>query len=247
MSFKVVIPSRYNSTRLAGKPLIEIAGLPMVIHVARKARLSGADEVIVATDDERIFNCVEQFGFKAIITDPEHSSGTDRINEVLNHMDWNDETIIINLQGDEPLIDPLLINKVAHGMSELEVDYATAASSFERTEDFANVNNVKVVLGRDDYALYFSRSMIPYDRVSGEDSIALGALQHIGIYGYTAKFLRFFCGLPKSNLERIEGLEQLRALENHQKIKVFKYDGAHSIGVDTQEDLDKIKKILGSN
>lgn len=247
MTFKVVIPSRYNSTRLAGKPLIEIAGLPMVIHVARKARLSGADEVVVATDDERIFNCVEEFGFRSILTDPNHFSGTDRINEVLHQTGWDDETIIVNLQGDEPLMDPLLINQVANGMRELGVEYATAASAFRNLDDFVSPNNVKVVLGVDDYALYFSRSMIPYDKSRAEDSLGQGAFQHIGIYGYTAKFLKLFCSLPKSNLENIECLEQLRAIENHHKIKVFRYEGSYSIGVDTQEDLEKIKKILGSD
>ena len=146
MTFKVVIPARYHSSRLPGKPLIEIAGIPMVIHVARKAKLSGASEIIIATDDDRIVNTSEEYGFRSIMTNPNHISGTDRIEEVINKANWDSETIIINLQGDEPLIDPLLINQVSDGMIKDKIDYASAASLFLNYDDFSNPNNVKVVL-----------------------------------------------------------------------------------------------------
>ena len=247
MTFKVVIPARYNSSRLPGKPLIEIGGIPMVIHVARKAKLSGADEIIIATDDKRIEKIALEYDFKSVMTNVNHISGTDRIHEVLDQTMWPDKTIIINLQGDEPLIDPLLIIQIANGMTKNNIEYATAASLFNSYNDFKNHNNVKVVLGAEDYGIYFSRAMIPYQKDAPLNTLANDIYQHIGIYGYTAKFLRKFCNLPKSNLEEIEGLEQLRAIENNLKIKVFKYKGTHSIGVDTAEDLEKINKILDPN
>ena len=244
MTFKVVIPARYHSSRLPGKPLVEIAGVPMVIHVARKAKLSGASEIIIATDDDRIVKTSEEHGFRSIMTNPNHISGTDRIEEVINKANWDSETIIINLQGDEPLIDPLLINQVSDGMIKDKIDYASAASLFLSYDDFSNPNNVKVVLDHNDYAVYFSRSMIPYQKDLQEKTLPKFVYHHIGIYGYTAEFLRKFCNLSTSNLELTERLEQLRAIENNLKIKIFKYQGTHSIGVDTEEDLKKIKKIL---
>ncbi len=247
MTFKVVIPARYNSSRLPGKPLIEIGGIPMVIHVARKAKLSGADEIIIATDDKRIEKIALEYDFKSVMTNVNHISGTDRIHEVLDQSMWPDETIIVNLQGDEPLIDPLLIIQIANGMTKNNIEYATAASLFNSYNDFKNHNNVKVVLGAEDYGIYFSRAMIPYQKDAPLNTLANDIYQHIGIYGYTAKFLRKFCNLPKSNLEEIEGLEQLRAIENNLKIKVFKYQGTHSTGVDTADDLEKINKILDPN
>ena len=244
MSFNVVIPARYSSTRLPGKPLIEIAGIPMVIHVARKAKLSGADEIIIATDDERILQTVNKYNFKAIMTNSNHISGTDRIHEVVDKMKWSDNTIIVNLQGDEPLIDPILIRKVTEGMIKNKIDYATAAAVFSNYDDFKNSNNVKVILDQNDYAIYFSRAMIPFQKKFEDITTTNYSYHHIGIYGYTAEFLRKFCKLPKSNLESIEGLEQLRAVENNLKIKIFKYQGNQTIGVDTEEDLKKINKIL---
>jgi 3-deoxy-manno-octulosonate cytidylyltransferase (CMP-KDO synthetase) len=244
MTFKVVIPARYNSARLPGKPLIEIGGVPMVIHVARKAKLSGANEIIIATDDDRIVKASEEYGFISIMTNPKHISGTDRIEEVIDKANWDSETIVINLQGDEPLIDPLLINQIAEGMIKNNIDYASAASLFSNYEDFSNSNNVKVILDHNDYAIYFSRAMIPHQKDLQEKTLSKFVYHHIGIYGYTVGFLRKFCDLPTSNLELTEKLEQLRAIENNLKLKIFKYQGTHSIGVDTEEDLKKIKKIL---
>jgi 3-deoxy-manno-octulosonate cytidylyltransferase (CMP-KDO synthetase) len=244
MTFKVVIPARYHSSRLPGKPLVEIAGIPMVIHVARKAKLSGANEIIIATDDDRIIKTSEEYGFRSIMTNTNHISGTDRIEEVIDKANWSSEAIIINLQGDEPLIDPLLINQLSEGMIQDKIDYASAAASFSSYDDFSNPNNVKVVLDHNDYAIYFSRAMIPYQKDLQDKTLPKFVYHHIGIYGYTAEFLRKFCSLSTSKLELTEGLEQLRALENNLKLKIFKYQGSHSIGVDTEEDLKKIKKIL---
>tara|TARA_B100000035_G_scaffold315484_1_gene336978 strand:- start:34998 stop:35741 length:744 start_codon:yes stop_codon:yes gene_type:complete len=244
MTFKVVIPARYNSSRLPGKPLIEIGGVPMIIHVARKAKLSGANEILIATDDDRIVKTSEEYGFKSIMTNSNHISGTDRIEEVIDKANWGSETIIINLQGDEPLIDPLLINQISEGMIKEKIDYASAASLFTSYDDFINPNNVKVLLDHNDYAIYFSRAMIPYQKDLQEKTLSKFVYHHIGIYGYTVEFLKKFCNLPISNLELTERLEQLRAIENDLKIKIFKYQGTHSEGVDTEEDLKKIKKIL---
>lgn len=244
MTFKVVIPARYNSSRLPGKPLIEIGGVPMIIHVARKAKLSGANEIIIATDDDQIVNIAEEYGFRSIMTNSNHISGTDRIEEVIDKANWPNETIIINLQGDEPLIDPLLLNQISDGMIKGKINYASAASLFTNYDDYRNINNVKVILDHNDYAIYFSRSMIPFQKDLQEKTLPKFVYHHIGIYGYTVEFLRKFCNLPTSNLEQTERLEQLRAIENNLKIKIFKYQGTHSIGVDTEEDLKKIKKIL---
>ena len=239
MTFKVVIPARYMSTRLPGKPLIEIGGIPMVIHVARKARMSGADEVIIATDDQRI-------NFEALLTSERHISGTDRVLDVVKQKKWSDNQLIINVQGDEPLIDPQLIRLLYEGMSEEGLNYATAASKFKSYDDYSNPNNVKVIIGKDNFAIYFSRSKIPHfindESNSWDPNISF---HHIGLYGYTPKLLRIFCDFPESKHEAIENLEQLRAIDNDLKIKVFEYRGNHMKGVDTLDDLAAIKKYIG--
>ena len=247
MAFKVVIPARYNSTRLPGKPLIEIAGFPMVIHVARKAKLSGAEEIIVATDDERILTEVENFGFEAIMTDPNHASGTDRILEVAKKKSWPSDTRVINVQGDEPLIDPKLIVDLHDFMNQLNSDYVTAAAKFKNYTDFINLNNVKVILDQNRNAIYFSRSLIPYsdlheDKKFDDDIV----YHHIGIYGYKVSLLEKFCNLKKSQLEGSERLEQLRAIDNQISIQVLIHEGTHFKGVDTLEDLYEIKKIISN-
>ncbi len=245
MGYKVVIPARYMSTRLPGKPLIEIDGLPMVIHVAKRARFSGADEVIIATDDLRIFDEVSKHNFEALMTSDKHISGTDRVLEVVKLKQWSDNEIIINVQGDEPLIDPQLINLVYEGMKKEGLNYATAASKFKIFDDYANPNNVKVILGKDNFALYFSRSMIPYffsDEKNHWDPLI--SYHHIGLYGYTPILLREFCALQESAHESAEKLEQLRAIDNNLKIKVFEYHGEHIKGVDTIDDLVKIKNFI---
>ncbi|MDC0423097.1 3-deoxy-manno-octulosonate cytidylyltransferase [Methylophilaceae bacterium] len=246
MTFKVVIPARYMSTRLPGKPLIEIGGIPMVIHVARKARMSGADEVVIATDDERIIDVVTSYDFEALLTSESHISGTDRVLDVVKQKNWSDNQLIINVQGDEPLIDPQLIKLLYEGMSEEGLNYATAASKFKSYDDYSNPNNVKVIIGKDNFAIYFSRSKIPHF-VSDESNFwdPNISFHHIGLYGYTPKLLRIFCDFPESKHEAIENLEQLRAIDNDLKIKVFEYRGDHMKGVDTLDDLAAIKKYIG--
>jgi|TARA_B110000971_G_scaffold221675_1_gene269836 3-deoxy-manno-octulosonate cytidylyltransferase (CMP-KDO synthetase) len=245
MTFKVVIPARYNSTRLPGKPLIKIGGIPMVIHVAKKARMSGAEEVVIATDDKRIVDVVTSYNFEALMTSDKHISGTDRVLEVVKSKKWLDNELIINVQGDEPLIDPQLIKLLYKGMSEEGLSYASAASKFENYEDYANPNNVKVILGKDNFAIYFSRSKIPHF-MSNESNFwdPNVSFHHIGLYGYTPKLLRSFCNLPESRHEAVEKLEQLRAIDNNLRIKVFVYSGSHIKGVDTLDDLTTIKKYI---
>ena len=245
MVFKVVIPARYNSTRLPGKPLIEIGGIPMVIHVARKARMSGADEVVIATDDQRIIDVATSYDFEAFMTQDTHVSGTDRVLEVVTLKKWSDNELIINVQGDEPLIDPQLIKLLYEGMKKEGLNYATAASKFKSYEDYDDPNNVKVILGKDNFAIYFSRSKIPHF-MSNESKFwdPNISLHHIGLYGYTPKLLRYFCNFPESKHEAAEKLEQLRAIDNNLKIKVFEYHGNHIKGVDTLDDLAAIKKYL---
>ncbi|MDG2252591.1 MAG: 3-deoxy-manno-octulosonate cytidylyltransferase [Methylophilaceae bacterium] len=247
MAFKVVIPARYNSTRLPGKPLIEIGGIPMVIHVARKAKMSGADEVVIATDDKKIIDVVSNYDFEALLTRDSHVSGTDRVLEVVDSKKWSDNELIVNVQGDEPLIDPNLIKLLYEGMIKEELNYATAASKFKNYDDYANPNNVKVILGKDNFAIYFSRSKIPYFMNNESDFWDPNiAFHHIGLYGYTPKLLRSFCNFPESKHEATEKLEQLRAIDNNLKIKVFEYHGNHIKGVDTLDDLATINKFMAN-
>lgn len=247
MTFKVIIPARYDSSRLPGKPLIEIAGIPMIIHVARKARLSGAEEVIVATDDRRIQDEVEKHNFEAVLTSKHHLSGSDRILEVATSKSWDSETIIINVQGDEPMMDPQLINELHEQMIKTKATFITAATKFDHFDNFSNPNNVKVVINNLSNALYFSRSMIPNANTFNDEIFdANNSFHHLGIYGYRLSTLKEFCNLKKSNLEIIERLEQLRALDNGITIKVFLYNGKPFKGVDTLEDLIEIKKLFSS-
>jgi len=247
MAFKVVIPARYSSSRLPGKPLIEIDGIPMIIHVARKARLSAAEEVIVATDDERILQEVTKHNFDAVLTDVDHVSGSDRILEVAKKKSWDQDTIIINVQGDEPMMDPQLINALYEGMIKTNSNFITASSKFENFDDFSDPNTVKVVVNCRGNALYFSRSMIPHtDSFSAEGYDLENSFHHIGIYGYVLSTLENFCSFPKSKLEAIEKLEQLRALDNGMNIRVIFYTGKIFKGIDTLEDLIKVKKLFSS-
>jgi 3-deoxy-manno-octulosonate cytidylyltransferase (CMP-KDO synthetase) len=218
MKFRVVIPARYASTRLPGKPLADIGGKPMVVRVAERAAEAGAEEAIIATDDARVQQAVEQAGFRALMTSPEHASGTDRLAEVAEILDCADDDIIVNVQGDEPLIAPALIRECALCLTLHEqAAIATLAHPIFSTEEFRNPNVVKVVTDEQGYALYFSRAMIPWPRdafAGGDASFPEGlpVLRHIGLYAYRAKFLREFAGLAPAPLERFEMLEQLRAL-----------------------------------
>jgi 3-deoxy-manno-octulosonate cytidylyltransferase (CMP-KDO synthetase) len=246
--FKVVIPARYASSRLPGKPLLKIAGKEMVLHVCEKASLAGAQEVVVATDDERILSCVKQSGFGAVMTSVAHTSGTERLTEVADTLSWPDETVIVNCQGDEPLIPPGLIKKAATALMEQKIAQVASlcAPVLDEAEIF-NPNAVKVVRDVKDYALYFSRAPIPWDREAFPDKPVIESMnhfRHIGIYSYTAGFLRRYVAWPVSQLEQIESLEQLRILSMGEKIYVPSVAEIPAAGVDTQDDLDRINKVL---
>jgi 3-deoxy-manno-octulosonate cytidylyltransferase (CMP-KDO synthetase) len=234
------IPARYGSTRLPGKPLLPIAGRPMIEHVyTRVARASGLERVVVLTDDERIARAVEAFGGEWEMTPADCASGTDRIAWAARRWDAAAASAIINIQGDEPLIDPEEISRLAAHLAAHPQDPVVTLATPAAPEEMANPNAVKVVLARDGSALYFSRSAIPYPR--GEGGAA--PLKHLGVYGYQREALLRLADLPPAPLERSESLEQLRALENGIPIRVLVVDRA-SIGVDTAEDLERVERIL---
>lgn len=252
MRFKVVIPARYGSTRLPGKPLLNIAGKPMIAHVCDRAKEADADEVIVATDDERIFQAVSDLGFKAVMTRADHQSGTERIAEVARICGWSGDQIIVNLQGDEPLIPPNYIRETAKALAGQEkAGMATLAARINDVEEIFNPNAVKVVLDNSGYALYFSRAPIPWDRdaFSGSERTPSGKipyLRHIGMYAYTVDFLNRYCSWESSALESVESLEQLRILWHGEAIKVHLVEKTPPAGVDTQEDLIRVEQVLNS-
>jgi 3-deoxy-manno-octulosonate cytidylyltransferase (CMP-KDO synthetase) len=244
-AFAVVIPARYASVRLPGKALREINGKPLLQHVYERGCESAADTVIVATDDARIAAVGEAFGATVCMTAAQHHSGTERIAEVADIMDWDDSTIVVNLQGDEPTMPAALIDQCAQLLSEGGVDIATLASPFESQEDFQNPNCVKVVCDEQGRALYFSRAGIPYAR--GEETRQLAresALHHHGIYAYRCGVVRQLVAAPASPLEVSEQLEQLRALSLGLTIKVGVPQQRPGIGVDTEDDLQRAAQEL---
>lgn len=258
MSFTVVIPARFSSTRLPGKPLLLIGDKPMIQHVYEQALKSDAQAVVVATDDQRIMDAVEAFGGNACMTSAQHVSGTDRIQEVAQQCGLADDHIIVNVQGDEPCIPPAVINQVASNLSNNPM--AAAATLSEKIMDsdiFTNPNAVKVVSDHAQMALYFSRSAIPFPRDAAANStsvasISLGDLspvlqRHIGIYAYRVSLLHDFVSWPISPLESIECLEQLRILHYSQKIHVETACEPVPAGVDTQEDIDRVRKDISAN
>jgi len=236
----IVIPARYASTRLPGKPLIPLAGKPLIQHVwERCSRARGIDAVIVATDDMRIAEAAFAFGAEVAMTSPKHRSGTDRVAEVAKKL--RTVTHVINVQGDEPLVDPALIARLAKTMiGDRAIQMITAASVFGADEDVANPNAVKVVTDRNGDALYFSRSLIPFLR---GDGVRPAWRRHLGIYGYTTKFLLEFVKWKPSPLELAESLEQLRALENGARIRVLAARHA-AVGVDTPADVAAVERLL---
>ncbi len=250
LGFKVVIPARYGSSRLPGKPLLDIAGKPMIAHVCERAHEADAGEVVVATDDMRIFQAVHDLGFKAVMTRSDHQSGTERIAEVARHYGWAGDDIIVNLQGDEPLIPPAYIREVAAALaSQQQAGIATLAAKIIDTEEIFNPNAVKVVLNKDGYALYFSRAAIPWERgvftaAGGQPSGAMPYLRHIGMYAYTVNFLSRYCQWDASVLESVEALEQLRILWQGEAVLVKTVAKTPPAGVDTAEDLVRVSKLL---
>lgn len=248
MSLHVVIPARYGSTRLPGKPLADIAGQPMIVRVAALARRSRAVDAWVATDDERIVAAVRQHGFEALMTRSDHASGTDRVAEVAQLLGWDDADIVVNVQGDEPLLDPALIDAVADALrGDPDAAIATAAHPLTTADDFFNPNVVKVVCDVRGRALYFSRAPIPWDRdrfaVRSDVLPAdLPVRRHVGLYAYRVSFLRRFGQLAASPLECSESLEQLRALWHGYPIQVLSLAHPPAAGVDTVEDLERVRR-----
>lgn len=245
----MVIPARHASTRLPGKPLLDIAGKPMVVWVAERAIQSGAKQVVVATDDIRIFDIVTQSGYQAVMTRTDHISGTDRIAEVVMREGWQDNAIVVNVQGDEPLIEGALIVEVAKTLAEgKEAVMSTACHPIHLKSEFVNPNIVKVVLDVNGNALYFSRAPIPFPRdafASGEDfPVDIPAYRHIGIYAYRAGFLKQYASIPPAATEQYECLEQLRVLHQGYKIAVSITDNAPMSGVDTENDLARIRSLM---
>ena len=231
--FTVIIPARYASSRFPGKPLADIAGKPMVVHVCGRAAASGAAAVHVATDDERIAQAVRAHGHSALMTRADHPSGTDRIAEAVAQLGLADSEIVVNVQGDEPLMHPALIGEVAGSLeAHAEASMSTACSEIHDAESLANPNVVKVVLDARGYALYFSRARIPFPREPGG-----ACYRHAGIYGYRVGFLKAYSRLEQSPLEKTEALEQLRALWHGYKIAVVVDQRQPEPSVDTPRDL----------
>lgn len=249
MHFRVVIPARYASSRLPGKPLADIGGRPMVLHVLERALQAGAESVTVATDDVRVQRAVEAAGYQALLTSPDHQSGTERLVEVAETLDWPDDALVVNVQGDEPLIDPALIREAARQLVlHDDAVMATLAHPIHDHADFINPNVVKVVPDEAGYALYFSRAPIPWprDAFSARQPMPheFGALRHIGLYAYRAGFLRIYASLSRSPLERHEMLEQLRVLWHGYRISLGVTPIAPAPGVDTPEDLERVRALF---
>ncbi len=249
MDFSVIIPARYASQRLPGKPLLDIAGKPMIQHVYQQACLSGAKKVVVATDDQRIFDVVSTFG-DAVMTSVEHSSGTSRLAECTEILGLNGDDIVVNLQGDEPLMPPSLITEVVEHLTQHpKAVMATLATPITDAEILFDPNSVKVVFDSEGYALYFSRAPIPWhrDQFSQNNRVLLDndiAFRHLGIYAYRVGFLERYIKAPSSQLEKVESLEQLKVLWMGEKISVGVTNQAPPVGVDTESDLECIRQLF---
>jgi len=250
--FIAIVPARAASTRLPDKPLLDIGGKPMVVRTATQAAKSGANRVLIATDDVRIQRAAQQHGQDALMTSAAHPTGTDRLAEVVAQLGLPDETIVVNVQGDEPLIDPALIRAVAQWLErDRDAAIATCAAPLASADHLFNPNVVKVVCDARARALYFSRAPIPWARDALADGVQrlaqdLPALHHIGLYAYRAGFLHTFPTLPVGTLERTESLEQLRALEHGFAIAVHVTDAHPAAGVDTPEDLARVRRVFSA-
>jgi 3-deoxy-manno-octulosonate cytidylyltransferase (CMP-KDO synthetase) len=247
--FRVAIPARYGSTRLAGKPLLPIGGVPMVLHVARRALAAGAVEVVVATDDERIRAVLADAPVTVVMTRSDHASGSDRLAECAVRLGWEDADVVVNLQGDEPLAPASGIRAVAATLAAADACMATLATPLESVAELFDPNCVKLVRDTRGRAMYFSRAPLPWPRDAfaiGRDFLPEGMpfLRHIGIYAYRAGFLRSFAELPATQLERTESLEQLRALEHGHSIAVGIAPEPFPPGVDTADDLARVHALL---
>ncbi len=247
MTFTVLIPARLASVRLPNKPLADLAGVPMVVRVAQQALRSGAQRVVVAGDSFEIVAACQAHGIEAVLTRTDHPSGSDRLAEACDLLKLSDDSIVVNVQGDEPLMDPELVTDVAHLLARHpQAAMSTAAHTLSSVADFHNPNVVKVVLDAQHMALYFSRAPIAYPRDTPDQLPSPAPLRHIGIYGYRVSFLRLFPKLAQAPLERTESLEQLRALWHGHRIAVHIAQHAPGAGVDTPEDLERVRRFLGA-
>ena len=251
MGFVVVIPARYASERLPGKPLIDLAGKAMILRVCEQAAKSEADEVIVATDDERIVEAVEQAGFNVVMTRADHPSGTDRLQEVCEVRGFPPSQVVVNVQGDEPLIPPLVINQVAANLESAGTDMATLSEPVDSVDDLTDPDIVKVVTDEAGRALYFSRAPIPWprDSFSGDDKVLPESLvpqRHLGIYAYRVSLLNDFVTWPACPLELTEKLEQLRAMWHGRKIHVAESVASVPPGIDNPQDVARTLAVLES-
>ncbi|SUB24192.1 3-deoxy-manno-octulosonate cytidylyltransferase [Avibacterium avium] len=251
--FTVIIPARFASSRLPGKPLADIAGKPMIAHVWQKAQQSGASRVVVATDNQAVAQAVQAFGGEVCMTSEHHNSGTERLAEVVEKLALADDEIVVNIQGDEPLIPPVIVQQVADNLAKNAVKMATLAVPLNDAEELFNPNVVKAVADQSGNVLYFSRAPIPWNRdqfagLSDEQKTQLVLqsqyLRHIGIYAYRAGFIKQYVQWQPSALENIESLEQLRVLWYGEKIHIDLAKEVPAVGVDTPEDLEKVRAIL---
>ncbi|MFZ7157520.1 3-deoxy-manno-octulosonate cytidylyltransferase [Avibacterium gallinarum] len=251
--FTVIIPARFASSRLPGKPLADIAGKPMIAHVWQKAQQSGASRVVVATDNQAVAQAVQAFGGEVCMTSEHHNSGTERLAEVVEKLALANDEIVVNIQGDEPLIPPVIVQQVADNLAKNGVKMATLAVPLNDAEELFNPNVVKAVADQSGNVLYFSRAPIPWNRdqfagLSDEQKTQLVLqsqyLRHIGIYAYRAGFIKQYVQWQPSALENIESLEQLRVLWYGEKIHIDLAKEVPAVGVDTPEDLEKVRAIL---
>ena len=254
MSFHIVIPARYASSRLPGKPLIDLAGKTMIQRVYERAQLSQAESIVIATDDSRVATVAEGFGARVCMTSEQHLSGTDRIQEAVSQLGFSPDQIVVNVQGDEPLIPPAVIDQVAKNLSKHPAaDMSTLSIAINELDELMDPNAVKVVTDINQYALYFSRAPIPYARdqfsanTNEEKSRALSCAnyqRHIGIYAYRVGFLDQFIHWPAAEIESTESLEQLRALWNGKRIHVEEACQIPPAGIDTPQDAQRVREIL---
>jgi 3-deoxy-manno-octulosonate cytidylyltransferase (CMP-KDO synthetase) len=248
--FHVVIPARFAASRLPGKPLLRIGDRPLIQWVWQRARASGAASVVVATDDERIVDAARGFGADCLMTSPQHASGTDRIAEVVRAKGFAADDIVVNLQGDEPMMPATVVNEVAEALSARpQIEIATAVAPIESLAEFLDPSCVKALRARDGQALYFSRAPVPWprDRIAGgRPSDFAGAWRHVGIYAFRVRSLLQFAALPPTPLEECEKLEQLRALENGMRIYLVALSEVPPAGVDTPEDLERVRASLAA-
>ena len=250
MKFTVVIPARYDSTRLPGKPLVDIAGKPMIQHVYERAQESGAESIIIATDDQRVAEAASGFAAQVCMTSSKHGSGTERLSEVVTKLGLSNDEIVVNLQGDEPLMPPSLIHQVAQNLAEhSQASVATLSEKIHTAAELFDPHAVKVISDKNGYAIYFSRAPIPWDRdaftITTEELPERSLhFRHIGLYAYRAGFIQQYVSWPACELEKLESLEQLRVLWHGHKIHVAEADESAVAGVDTEADLARARRAL---